>query len=202
MSSNRNFRSLTVIAALALAALLAAGGCHRNAERPPLGPECLTNVKLTDANGTPFELSSLKGKPVVVDFIYTSCPGPCLMETAKLANVALRLGPDLGPKAAIVSISVDPEHDGPKQLHDYAEKQGADTKGWYFLTGSPADIDAALSGFRIARQREPDGSVMHMISVFLVGRDGREAKEYNGEEVKPQTIVQDVKTLLSDGKIS
>ena len=44
----------------------------------------LTDTKLVDQNGNTISLSSLKGKPMVVDFIYTSCPGPCLMETAKL----------------------------------------------------------------------------------------------------------------------
>src|SRR5208337_1829305 len=72
----------------------------------------LTDTTLLDQNGQKLSLASLKGKPFVMDFIYTSCPGPCLMETAKLANVALRLGSDLGSKATIVSISVDPEHDG------------------------------------------------------------------------------------------
>jgi protein SCO1 len=196
MNFRRKIESLA-LGALAIAALLAAAGCHRGAEQRP---ECLTDVKLVDPGGRPFMLSSLKGKPVVIDFIYTSCPGPCLMETSKLANVARRLGPDLGSKAAIVSISVDPEHDGPEQLHDYAQQQGADDKGWYFLTGSPAHIDEALAGFRIARQREPDGSVAHMENVFLIGRDGREAKEYNGQAVKPRTIAHDVETLIGKGQ--
>jgi protein SCO1/2 len=189
------------LSALLLAALVTVGGCHHDTAQT-IGPDCLTDVKLVDSGGQPFVLSSLRGKPVVVDFIYTSCPGPCMMETAKLANVALRLGTDLGSKAAIVSITVDPEHDGPKQLHDYAEKQGADTKGWYFLTGSPGDVDTALAGFRIARQREPDGTVAHMVNMFLIGRDGREAKEYNAEEIRPQTVVQDVETLIGGGEAS
>jgi cytochrome oxidase Cu insertion factor (SCO1/SenC/PrrC family) len=48
------------------------------------------------------------------------------METAKFANVALRLGNDLDSKVTLVSITVDPEHDGPKQLLDYSRQQGAD----------------------------------------------------------------------------
>ena len=48
------------------------------------------------------------------------------METAKFANVALRLGNDLDLKVTLVSITVDPEHDGPKQLLDYSRQQGAD----------------------------------------------------------------------------
>jgi protein SCO1 len=135
----------------------------------------------------------------VVDFIYTSCPGPCLMETAKLANVALRLGNDLGSKVTIVSISVDPEHDGPKQLLDYSRQQGADEKGWYFLTGGPSEVDRALAGFKLSRQVEPDGSVGHMIAMMLIGPDGRVVREYNGEAVKAQDIVDDVRKTLSKG---
>lgn len=158
---------------------------------------CLTDTKLVDQNGNTVSLASLKGKPLVVDFIYTSCPGPCLMETAKLANVARRLGNDLGSKVTIVSISVDPEHDGPKQLLDYSRQQGADKKGWYFLTGDPADVDRALASFRISRQVEPDGSVGHMVDMMLIGPDGRLVREYNGETAKAQDIVDDLKTALS-----
>jgi protein SCO1 len=121
------------------------------------------------------------------------------METAKLANVALRLGPALGSKVSIVSITVDPEHDGPEQLLDYSKQQGADEKGWYFLTGSPADVDRALGGFKVIREKEPDGCVTHIVSMFLVGPDGRKLKEYNGEIVKPANIVNDVNKSLSQG---
>ena len=55
--------------------------------------DCLPKTALIDQHGNSFSLDSLKGRPVLVDFIYTSCPGPCLMLTAKLANVALRLDP-------------------------------------------------------------------------------------------------------------
>jgi len=48
------------------------------------------------------------------------------METAKSANVALRLGNDLDSKVTLVSISVNPEYDGPKQSLDYSRQQGAD----------------------------------------------------------------------------
>jgi protein SCO1 len=182
---------------------LAITGCHGGSQPPGTSDSqassCLTDTKLVDQNGNDVSLTSLKGKPLVVDFIYTSCPGTCLMETAKLANVALRLGPELGPKVSIVSITVDPEHDGPKQLLDYARQQGADEKGWYFLTGSPADIDRVLGGFKMSREKEPDGSVGHIVDMFLVGPDGRELQEYNGEIVKPANIVDDVNKSLSKG---
>ncbi|HEV2170007.1 MAG TPA: SCO family protein [Candidatus Binatus sp.] len=197
MSIDLNFRS-TALVAVIVASLFAAAGCHRQSSASA-SENCLTDTKLVDQNGNTVSLASLKGKPMVVDFIYTSCPGPCLMETSKLANVALRLGNDMGSKVTIVSISVDPEHDGPTQLLNYSRQQGADEKGWYFLTGGPAEVDRALAGFKLSRQVEPDGSVGHMIAMMLIGPDGRIVREYNGEAVKAQDIVDDVKKTLSQG---
>ena len=166
-----------------MSSLFAAAGCHSGSSADGAAG-VLTDTKLVDQNGKTVSLESLKGTPLVVDFIYTSCPGPCLMETAKLANVALRLGNDLGSKVTIVSISVDPEHDGPKQLLDYSRQQGADEKVWYFLTGGPGDIDRALAGFKLSRQIQPDGSVGHLANMMLIGSDGRLLREYNGQMVK------------------
>jgi protein SCO1/2 len=192
---NFNLRSLGIVLAVA-SSLFTAAGCHSGSTAN--GPaSVLTDTKLVDQNGNSVELSSLKGKPLVVDFIYTSCPGPCLMETAKFANVALRLGNDLGSKVTLVSITVDPEHDGPKQLLDYSRQQGADEKGWYFLTGGPGDIDQALAGFKLSREIEPDGSVGHLVNMMLIGPDGRLVREYNGQIVKAQDIVDDVKKTLN-----
>jgi protein SCO1 len=187
-----------VSAAFVAAAALSLQACSHNAGDQS-NASVLTDTKLVDQNGNAVTLASLQGKPMVVDFIYTSCPGPCMMETAKLANVALRLGGDLGSKYTIVSITVDPEHDGPKQLLDYAKQQGADQKGWYFLTGSPTDIDHALAGFKIAREREPNGEVGHIVEMVLVGSDGSQVREYNGEVVKAQDIVDDLKKTPNNG---
>jgi protein SCO1/2 len=198
MNTNRNLRSLAIVVVTTVS-LFAAAGCHRESESSAATPSVLTDTKLVDQNGNTVELSSLKGKPMLVDFIYTSCPGPCLMETAKFANVALRLGNDLGSKVTLVSITVDPEHDGPKQLLNYSRQQGADEKGWIFLTGGPGDIDQALAGFKLSRQIEPDGSVGHLVDMMLIGPDGRLVREYNGEIVKAQDIVDDVKKTLNKG---
>ncbi len=196
MSIHRSLRSIG-ITLVVMSSLFVAAGCHSDSEGSAGAASVLTDTKLVDQNGDAVSLESLKGKPLVVDFIYTSCPGPCLMETAKLANVALRLGNDLGSKVAIVSITVDPEHDGPKQLLDYSRQQGADEKGWYFLTGGPADVDRALAGFKLSRQIQPDGSVGHLIAMMLIGPDGRIVREYNGEAVRAQDIVDDVKKTLN-----
>jgi protein SCO1 len=197
------FRSLLIVAMLATSLLVVSGcrlgssadGAHGSAG----AAGSLTDARLLDQNGKTVSLAAFKGKPLVVDFIYTSCPGPCLMETAKLTNVASGLGAALGGKVAIISITVDPEHDGPAQLREYAQQQGADKKGWYFLTGSAADVDRALAGFKMFREKGPDGSVGHLVDMILVGSDGRDIREYDGQIVKPKQIVDDVRKALNEG---
>ncbi len=161
--------------------------------------DCLPKTALLDQHGNSFSLDSLKGLPVLVDFIYTSCPGPCLMLTAKLANVALRLGPDLGSKVAMISITIDPEHDNPQALLKYSKEQGAEDQGWTFLTGAPSEIDHVMNLLKLRREIEPDGSVAHVADMFLIGPDGHELKEYSGSIAKPQDIAADLRKAASTG---
>jgi protein SCO1/2 len=166
--------------------------------------DCLPAITLIDQNGRDVTLSSLKGKPVVVDFIYTRCPGPCLLLTQKMARIATRLSSRIGSGFTMVSITVDPEHDAPDQMAKYMKTQGIETKGWFFLTGPPARIDRVLTDFQLRRQRDPDGSVEHISGVFILGPDGREVREYDGEIVKATAVISDLQQVLESpqGKTS
>ena len=104
-----------------------------------------------------------------------------------------QLGPALGTQFTLLSVSIDPEHDGPNQLRQYVDEHGVNRPGWYFLTGRPIDVDALLSAFKLRREREDDGSVSHVVGVFLLASDGRELREYNGEIIQPETVVQDMR---------
>jgi len=161
--------------------------------------DCLPAIKLLDQHNHPVVLSSLKGKAVLVNFIYTSCPGPCLTETLKMAKVADRVSQELGSKVILLSVTVDPEHDGPAQLLQYAQKQGVERPGWLFLTGAPSAIDTVLKNFKLIRQREEDGTVDHIVGVFLLGPDGRELREYNGEILKADSIEADINKAMARG---
>ena len=161
-----------------LALLAGAIACNKGVEEPPpsamaSGPDCLPDITLTDMHGHKISLASLKRKPVLFDFFYTTCPGPCLMLTARMKRIADELGPMLGTRAWLVSVTVDPEHDRPQQLVDYTKEQGvADTKGWLFLTGTPQQIDQVMARFKLRRQREPDGSVDHVLASPWLARTG------------------------------
>ena len=75
------------------------------------------------------------GRPVVLNFIFTSCGAICPLMTQTMASFQRLLGPDSG-KVHIVSISIDPEEDTPARLRDYAREYHAGT-GWTFYTGTP-----------------------------------------------------------------
>ena len=184
-------------AALAGLMLVTIAACNRSGTEA--NSDCLPAINLIDQNGQSVSLSALKGKPVLVDFIYTSCPGPCRTLTQRMIDVAHRLGPAVGSQVTMVSISIDPEHDGPQQMLDYAKAQGASQKGWLFLTGGPGEIDAALAAFGLSRERESDGSVSHIVGVILVGADGRKLHEYNGENLKYQAVAADLQKAISRG---
>ena len=191
-------RFMPVLAGLALISLTILSGCQRNrgAYDPFIRADCLPAISLVDQDGHQISLSSLKGKPVLVDFIYTSCPGPCLMLTRKMTRIAQNFAPELGSSFTMVSISIDPEHDGPAQLTAYMKGWGIDSKGWLFLTGSPVNIERVLAAFQLRRKRDADGTVEHVEGVFLLGPDGHELREYDGEVVKVRTIIFELEKVL------
>jgi protein SCO1 len=199
----RKYSSTATLCAVLAITLVTAAACnHPGAEDgydAVNKADCLPSLKLTDQHNQPLVLSSLKGKPVLVDFIYTSCPGPCLTETQKMAKVAEKLSKELGSKVVLLSVTVDPEHDGPQQLLEYTKRQDVELPGWYFLTGSPKTIDEVLANFKLIRQREPDGTVDHIIGIFLLGPDGRELREYNGQILKADNVMVDINKVLAQG---
>jgi protein SCO1/2 len=190
--------ALTVLVILASALTLM--GCRQQAqdigERGGFAvldaADCLPDITLVDQHGRKVSLASLKGKPVLFDFIYTTCPGPCLLLTQRMKKIADRLGSKLGTDARIVSITVDPEQDQPKRLLAYASEWHADINGWLFLTGTPKQIDDVMARFKLFRQREADGSVDHVLEFFLVDANGRAVLQYMGEKAEPERVASDM----------
>src|SRR5689334_721484 len=99
------------------------------------GADYFTNVELTTHEGRTvrFYDDLLKGKIVAIDLIYTTCQYACPLETARLAQVQRLLGDRMGRDVFFYSITIDPEHDTPAVLAEYAAKYRAGP-GWLFLT--------------------------------------------------------------------
>jgi protein SCO1 len=103
---------------------------------------------LIDQNGRPLRKTDLAGKIWVANFIFANCPDECPLMTAEMAKLQADLADVL--ELRLVSITVDPEHDTPAVLFQYAERFRADPERWFFLTGDkPAIYRLAREGFRL-----------------------------------------------------
>jgi len=144
--------SLATIAAVASVAALVAVELLRhapiNAEARRWGEGYMPNLPVITQDGKTLRFYDdvIKGKIVVIDFIYTNCPDICGLTTARLSQVQDRLGDAVGRDIFFVSLSVDPQRDTPEKLKEYADGFHVGP-GWLFLTGKPEDmraINAAL----------------------------------------------------------
>ena len=133
-------RPFLAAALAALATLCATAPGVAQARR---GPEYFPNLPVMNQEGQPLKFYDdlIKGKIVVVMFIYTSCTDICPLTTARMTQIEDRLGAAVGRDIFIVSMTVDPVTDTPDRLKEYS-RRFATGPGWTFVTGRPEDIRA------------------------------------------------------------
>jgi protein SCO1 len=105
------------------------------------GQSYLPNLPVVDQDGNRYRFYDdlIKDRKVVINFIFTSCSAICPLTMARMAQLHEKLSDIVGRDVQFYSITVDPEHDGPRELKRYADafKIGP---GWRLLTGLPDDI--------------------------------------------------------------
>ena len=107
----------------------------------------MPDVVLTDQDGKKVRLKTLleSDRPVVVEFIFSTCTTICPVLSVGFTNLQQRLLPDT-TRVRLVSLSIDPENDTPKAMKEYLKRYKA-RPGWEFLTGSRKDIDKVMRAF-------------------------------------------------------
>lgn len=153
---------------------------------------------LTDQSGKRVALDDLRGKVVVVTFIYATCKDTCPLLTAKMAQMQRSLGADFGARVRFASVTVEPEIDTPAVLAAYARSHGADLGGWSFLTGEPAQIKTVVSRYGAFARRLKPGDVDHLFLTSLIDRDGRLRVQYLGYRFDPGEMLRDLRALLAE----
>jgi protein SCO1 len=99
-----------------------------------------------------------------------------------------------------VSISLDPVRDTPEVLAQYAKIFSADTAHWHFLTGPPGEVAKVIAAWGMWARVGPSGTLDHPSRIFLVDPKGREREIYNLDFLKPEAVLQDLKTLAAEGQ--
>ena len=134
---------------------------------------------------------------MLLDFIFTSCPGPCPILTSSHVTLQRSLPPELRARTRFVSISLDPVRDTPMALRSYAQKRGADLTGWSFLTGDPETVARVVQAYGVGTLRSPDGQLDHLVATFLIDPEGRIAQRFIGLEHEPEELLRALESLSS-----
>jgi protein SCO1/2 len=177
-----------MVAVLALS--LAMGACVQPHDLPVMGE--VPEFQLTAQNGQSFDSKTLDGHVWVADFIYTTCTGPCPMMSThmrQLQNSTAEM-----PDVMLVSLTVDPVHDTPAVLTEYAKHLKQDPARWFFLTGDVAALnDLGVRGFKL---NSVDGSLTHSTRFVLVDRKRQIRGFYlTGDDGFMPQLMHDVRQL-------
>lgn len=125
---------------------------------------------LVGSDGKPFSSATLLGKPYVIYFGFTRCGDVCPTTLSRMVKLRKEVGADF----SILFITIDPKHDGPSEVGQYAGLFNSPIIG---LTGSEAQIDQVKKQFGIYAQPSPDPmpgkEMMHSAIVLLFDRDGK-----------------------------
>ena len=180
--------------------LLSVWGCHSSEDLSKYDFPLLTQ----DSTVVHFP-QDLRGKILVVGYIYTHCPDVCPMITTNMKQLKAAL-PDSLP-VAFVSISFDPRRDSPSVLKAYAAAYGIQDSSWVFLTGSPEIIDSLLTTVHVVTQRtymtfdeqkRPRYFINHTDQLSLIDPTGKVVRHYPGSTVNLNTLKEDILALARE----
>ena len=163
---------------------------------PKIGPA--PDFALTSQDGASVALSDFRGKVVAVTFIFTRCTDTCPVLTPMMSFVQDRLGRDFGQKIVFISVTVDPEHDTPEVLKEYAGAFGADPAGWFFLTGAPDRIRDLTRRYGVFASKAADGGVEHSFLTSIIDPQGTLRVQYLGVRFDPEEFRRDLLSLVND----
>lgn len=155
---------------------------------------------LQDAAGRVVRMGDLRGKVVVLNFIYTNCGDLCPLQTAMIGVLQGMINQTpMKDMVEFVTITTDPKRDTGAVLRDYASAHGADPVNWMFLTtaaGQPEDATRILAkAYGLEFTEAEDGEQMHGVVTHVIDQDGRLRGRFHGLKFKPVSLVTFVNAL-------
>jgi protein SCO1/2 len=151
----------------------------------------MPEVRLLDQDGRPVDLHKelQRDGPVLLDFIFTTCPGICPILSATFARTTELLGDDIG-RTRLWSISLDPDFDTPERLTRYGAQYHA-PRQWRFFTGQPSAVRTIQKAF----DADSDNKMAHRSLVLLRSKDDLWIR-FEGQ-IRPDRLAAEVRANLS-----
>ena len=156
---------------------------------------------LTTQAGATLKFSGLRGKVVLVSFVFTTCNGTCPATTHRMSLIQRELkerGLLKDGKVHLLSVTLDPARDTPEVLRGYQKLYDGDPAHWSMLTGPAADVAKAVAAWDMWVKPAANGQLDHPSRIFLVDPQGRVREIYHLGFLKPVWVAEDVKLLLDE----
>jgi protein SCO1/2 len=155
------------------------------------------DFRLIDQNGQMVALSDLRGKVVVLTFVYSRCRDVCPIIALKLSKVYADLG-DVNDQVRIVAVSVAPELDTPISIAKFSRENQMQGK-WLYLTGARAELQSVWQAYYLAvvTPVSRDVQVGHQSRVVLIDRAGKERVHFD-PDFDPANLVHDLRILIDE----
>ena len=146
------------------------------------------DFRLRNQDGKPISMRSLRGKPVVVTFLYTTCEETCPIQAQTIRGALDQLGHDV----PALAIAVDPPRDTPERAQAFLAKQRASGR-IDFVLGSRAELRPVWKGF--GRIQPQSVRREHQARFTLVDKRGYQRVGYPGSEATPERLAHDLRLL-------
>lgn len=144
------------------------------------GPQ-LADFALVERSGRAVRRGDLAGRTLVLDFIFTTCAGPCPALSAGMTELQAELA---GTDVLLVSVTVDPKNDSLERLGQYAWRFGADPQRWLFLRGEPDQLAALARSVSLSLSDDPSAQpgfqVTHSTKLLVIDGAGYVRGYYDG----------------------
>ena len=179
---------------LAAALLLAGGAAAQPATRKDGQGEKAPDFTLVTQDAKVFTLGADgRGRPILLTFIFTSCPGACPLVVDECLEAARAAGKGKPAKdrPLVVALSFDPDVDTPKRLREHMAENRFKPSEIIFLTGSHGAVDRAVHDWEVNVGRDEKGDIFHGFQTAVIDRAGTIVARYYGAGI-------DVKQLAAD----
>lgn len=163
--------------------------------------ETVPDFRLVDQLRRPVSLSQLRGKVVVVNFVYTTCalPNFCLRLANNFGVLQKRFAPQLGRELVLLTLTFDPTRDTPEVLASYASRWKANPDTWRFLTGPQADVERACALFGVHAFAN-EGLLDHSLHTAVIDRSGRLVANIEGNGFTAAQLGDLTESVLRSGR--
>lgn len=149
-----------------------------------------------DRSGRQVRLADYRGKPLLVNFVYTGCMSACPPTTKLLADAIRKARGVVGSDSfRVLTIGFNLPYDSPEAMRDFSRRFGLDAANWEFLTPSDAQLNALTADFGFS-YRPTSWGFDHITQVTVVDREGRIYRQVYGDTFSIWLLIDPLKELI------